>query len=108
AKYAAEEAEHRTDSVSIDVVSDVRTAIQNLATAQQQLILQRATAEFVSRNRDLVEKEYDAGQGSLVRLNEAQRDLIEAQSRLALARVALRQAWHDLRTATAETLRVKE
>jgi outer membrane protein TolC len=104
AKYAAEEAEYRTDSLGIDVVSDVRTAIQNLATAQQQLILQRATAEFVSRNRELVEKEYDAGQGSLVRLNEAQRDLIEAQSRLALARVALRQAWHDLRTATGETL----
>ena len=105
AKYAKEEAEYRTDSLAIEVAADVRTTVQNLATAQQQLLLQRATAELVSRNRDLVEKEYDAGQGSLVRLNEAQRDLIEAQSRLALARVALRLAWHDLRTATGETLR---
>lgn len=105
ARHAAEEAGYRTDTLAIDVAADVRTAVQNLATAQQQLLLQRATAEFVSRNRELVEKEYAAGQGSLVRLNEAQRDLIEAQSRLALARVALRLAWHDLRTATGETLR---
>jgi outer membrane protein TolC len=52
----------------------------------------------------LVEKEYDAGQASLTRLNEAQRDLTAAQSRLALARVTLRRAWHALRTATAESL----
>jgi outer membrane protein TolC len=104
-KYAEAEAEFRSENLEIEVASEVRTAIQNLATAQQQLLLQRATAELVSRNRDLVEKEYDAGQGSLVRLNEAQRDLIAAQSRLAQARVALRQAWHDVRTATAETLR---
>jgi outer membrane protein TolC len=45
-----------------------------------------------------------AGQVSLVRLNEAQRDLIQQQGRLALARVALRQAWHDLRVATGEIL----
>ena len=51
-----------------------------------------------------LEKEYRAGQGSLVRLNEAQRDLTSQQGRLALARVALRLAWHNLRTATAETL----
>ncbi len=104
-KYAEDEAEYRSESLEIEVASDVRTAAQNLSTAQQQLVLQRTTAELVSRNRDLVEKEYDSGQGSLVRLNEAQRDLIAAQSRLALARVALRLAWHDLRTATAETLR---
>jgi len=58
----------------------------------------------VEKNRDLVENEYMAGQVSLVRLNEAQRDLIQQQGRLALARVALRQAWHDLRVATGEIL----
>jgi outer membrane protein TolC len=105
AKYAQREAEYRLHSLAIEVAADVRVALQELATAQQQLLLQRATAEFVRQNRELVEREYAAGQGSLVRLNEAQRDLIEAQSRLAAARVALRLAWHDLRTATGETLR---
>jgi outer membrane protein TolC len=40
------------------------------------------------------------GQGTLVRLTEAQRDLTTAQSRLALALVSLRMAWENLKTAT--------
>jgi outer membrane protein TolC len=63
-------------------------------------MLQRVNADLVRENRDLVEKEYLAGQGSLVRLNEAQRDLSTAQSRLALALVSLRQAWYGLQSET--------
>jgi outer membrane protein TolC len=73
-----------------------------VGSAQQQLLLQRRNAKLVQRNRDLVEKEYKAGVGSLVRLNEAQRDLIRAQVRLASARAALRGAWYDLETATGQ------
>lgn len=58
----------------------------------------------MQQNRDLVEKEFAAGQGSLVRLNEAQRDLVTAQARLALALVSLRLTWHNLRTSTGEIL----
>jgi hypothetical protein len=36
-----------------------------------------------------------------VRLNQAQRDLIETDAGLALARIRLRQAWTDLRAAAA-------
>jgi len=93
-------------AAEIEVASDVRQAIESLEASQDNLKLQRANADYVQRNRDLVEKGYAAGQASLVRLNEAQRDLIEARARLALARVSLRQAWHDLRTATAETLKL--
>jgi outer membrane protein TolC len=75
-----------------------------LTTARDQLILQRENARLVRRNRDLVEKEYAAGQTSLVRLNEAQRDLIQARGRLALARVSLRQAWQGLYAATGKIL----
>jgi hypothetical protein len=60
--------------------------------------------DLVQRTRDLVEKEYNAGQGSLVRLNEAQRDLTTAQSNLALALVGLRQAWVELETRTGNIL----
>lgn len=98
------EAELLALDAELVVASDVRQAVEVLSTAQKELVLQRQTTEFVERNRDLVEREYRAGQGSLVRLNEAQRDLIAQQSRLALARVALRQSWHDLRTATGHVL----
>ena len=104
AKAAKREAEFSLDGAIIAATADVRQAAVYLETSQRELLVQRETTELVERNRELVEKEYRAGQGSLVRLNEAQRDLIAQQSRLALARVALRQSWHDLRTATAETL----
>jgi len=67
-------------------------------------LLQRDNAAFVARNRELVEAEYMAGQTSLALLNQAQRNLVEAQGNLASARVAVRRAWHQLWTATAETL----
>lgn len=104
AKARRTEAENNLESVKIAMVAEVRQALTELAAAQEQLVLQRENADLVQRNRDLVEKEYAAGQISLVRLNEAQRDLTTAQGRLALALVSLRQAWHNLRTATGETL----
>lgn len=104
AKAARSEAEFFYQDAVIQVASDVRQTLEVLTTSQRELILQRETTIHVENNVNLVEKEYREGQGSLVRLNEAQRDLISQRSRLALAQVALRQSWHDLRTATAETL----
>lgn len=104
AKAAQREAEHLLLDAELTAAKEVRRSFQNLQTAYDQLELQRDTTEFVRHNRDLVEKEYNAGQASLVRLNEAQRDLISADGRLALARVSLESARHTLRTATAETL----
>ena len=68
------------------------------------MTLQRENVDLVQRTRDLVEKEYNAGQGSLVRLNEAQKDLTTAQGNLAQALVALRQAWIELETRTGSIL----
>lgn len=104
ARKLREEAEHLLTQAEIDARSDVRTALANLHNAQEQLLLARTTAEYVERNRALVEREYEAGQGALVRLNQAQRDLIEAQARLALARVSLRLSWQQLQSATGEIL----
>jgi outer membrane protein TolC len=104
ARAAVSEAESTLRETRLLVNADVREAYRNLSTNLAQLYLQRENLENTQRNRDLVEKEYQAGQASLVRLNEAQRDLTQAQGRLALARVALRQAWFNLRTATGETL----
>jgi len=104
AKAARSEAERNLQYREIAAVSEVRRAVEGLRAAQEALRIQRANAVYVEKNRDLVEKGYAVGQESLVRLNEAQRDLIQAESSLALARVSLFAAWHALRTATAETL----
>ena len=104
AKFQQREAEENLLASKIEVSEDVQAAVATVRSAQFELELQRRNAALVLENRDLVEKEYQAGQASLVRLNEAQRDLIQAQSRLALARVGLRQALKDLDAATGRIL----
>ena len=83
------------------VASEVRQAVTDVVNAQEQVRLQRANLVTAAENRRIVEAEYDAGKASLVRLNEAQRDLIATEARLASARIRLRQARTDLRSAVA-------
>jgi outer membrane protein TolC len=104
AKYQQKEAEENLRASKLSVASDVQRAVANVITAQNELELQRKNAKLVMENRDLVEKEYQAGQASLVRLNEAQRNLTQAQGRLALARVGLRQAQKNLNASTGRIL----
>jgi len=98
------ELEKRLEELVLSATSDIRSSAALVATAQSQVSLQRENVDLVQRTRDLVEKEYNAGQGSLVRLNEAQKDLTTAQSNLALALVGLRQAWVELETRTGNIL----
>jgi len=70
-------------------VSNIKISIQNIATAQQQLALQTENTHLIEITRNLVQKEFNAGQASLVRLNEAQNDLVTAQGNLSSARVSL-------------------
>ncbi len=104
AKYQQREAEENLVATKIDVSADVQEAVATVRSAQFELELQRRNAALVLENRNLVEKEYQAGQASLVRLNEAQRDLNQAQSRLALARVGLRLSLKNLDAATGRIL----
>jgi TolC family type I secretion outer membrane protein len=98
------ESEKNLENQVLSASSEVRTSAARVVSAQRQVALQRDNAKLVQRTRDLVEKEYNAGQASLVRLNEAQRDLTTALGRLALARAALRQAWFTLETDTSRIL----
>ncbi len=104
AKQAKQEAEHLKTEGRINIATEIRQALSELSSAKEQLLLQRSNAELVLRNRDLVEKEYAAGQASLVRLNEAQNDLVRAQSLLAQSLFSLRQAWDALKAGTAQNL----
>lgn len=104
ARHRQVEFEKNLDDLKLSVVSEIRDSAALVATAQVQLAFQRENVVLVQRTRDLVEKEYNAGQASLVRLNEAQRDLTTAQSNLALALVGLRQAWVELETRSGNIL----
>ncbi|HID01786.1 MAG TPA: TolC family protein, partial [Desulfobacterales bacterium] len=86
------------------VQSEVRQAITRLEQARAQLTLQRASVKLVEQSRDLVEEGYKAGQESLARFNEVQRDLVRTQSRLALSLISLYNNRQALETATGESL----
>jgi len=100
------EARAQKKALEIEVRRNIEKAIAELDAAQRQLKLQKANLALVKQNRDLVEKSYRFGQASLVRLNEAQKELVKAKSRLALARVTLKQAWENLRAQTGEILSI--
>jgi len=89
---AADEAANQLREAELTVLRETRNAVITLKSAQAQLRLQRRNTSLVEQNRSLVEKAYSAGQTSLTRLNEAQRDMVSAQVQLARARVAVRKA----------------
>ena len=86
------------------VVSEVRQYIALLAAAREQVRLQRDSVSLVEENRKLAQNEYEAGASSLVRLNEAQRDLTTTYSRLAQALVSYQLARQRLLAATGKNL----
>ncbi len=99
-REAARSLEHQKNKVQ----AEVRQAIVKLEQARAQLLLQRASVKLVTQTRDLVKEGYKAGQESLSRLNEAQRDLVRTQSRLALSLISLYTNRQGLLTATGESL----
>lgn len=96
------EAERLNRQAMISAASEVRQAIAVFKAAKKQLKLELANMDLVSLTRDLVEKEYSAGQASLVRLNEVQRDFVQARGRLLTARINLRLAKVNLDAAAGE------
>jgi outer membrane protein TolC len=84
------EAVRTREDVELQLGREVQESLAELESARDRLRLERENLGLVRRTRELVLKEYQAGQASLVRLNEAQRDLIAAEGRLALSLVSLR------------------
>ncbi len=104
AKAFRREAVRTLEQQKNKVQSEVRQAITRLEQARAQLKLQRASVKLVEQSRDLVEEGYKAGQESLARLNEVQRDLVRTQSRLAQSLISLYTNRQLLKTATGESL----
>jgi outer membrane protein TolC len=85
----------------IGVVAEVRQAHDNLHQQTVQVAIATETLELVRKTRDLVEEEYKAGNTSLTRLNEAQRDFIVNEAGLVTARINLANARLTLAAVTA-------
>ena len=104
AEQAKREATYTLAGLRNTVASEIRQDLALLAAAQEQVRLQRETVKLVQENRDLAKNEYEAGSASLVRLNEAQRDLTTTHSRLAQALVSYQLASQRLLSATGKNL----
>lgn len=104
-EQAKREAVHTLAGLRNAVAAEVRQDVALLTAAEDQLRLQRETVKLVEENRDLAKNEYEAGESSLVRLNEAQRDLITTYSRLAQAQAGFQLAKQRLLAATGRNLK---
>lgn len=104
AEQARREAVYTLAGLRNAVAAEVRQDLALLASAEEQVRLQRESVSLVEENRNLARKEYEAGESSLVRLNEAQRDLNTTYGRLALALVGYKLAKERLDSAVGRNL----
>lgn len=96
ADWAVEEAAAGARDIELQAQSQLANAITAYIAAVRSEDITRETLELTRENRDLVEAAFRAGQESLLRLNEAQRDYTTAESRAVQARLTREQSWIDL------------
>lgn len=104
AEAARREARHTMEDVALTVKKEVREAVEEIDTAFRQVKLQEETVALTRQSRDLVEEEYRAGKTGVVKLNEAQNNLVSAEGGLVDARVSLLTAWEKIRSVTGTNL----
>ena len=104
ARQAKREAKYAYAELRNSIAAEVQQDITRLTAAREQVRLQRETVELVEENRKLAKSEYEAGSASLVRLNEAQRDLTATYGVLVQALVSYHQARHQLLAAVGRNL----
>lgn len=93
-------AKFQTANLWITVVKEVRGAHDNYIQNVKLAKLFEKTLGLVTKQRDLVAEEYKAGNTELTRLNEAQRDLVSADTDFVIALVNLQNAKAQLLAAT--------
>ena len=76
-------ADYKVAAKWMEVVGEVRAAYANYIQAVKQTRLYENTRNLSAKQRDLVADSYHAGNTELTRLNEAQRDLVQAETNLA-------------------------
>lgn len=96
AEATLREAEAGARAVRLEAQSRLTTTVADYEAAVIREGLARQSLALSLENRDLVETAFRAGQESLLRLNEAQRDYTTAEARAVQARLQREQAWIDL------------
>ena len=76
----------------LNVVAEVRAAYANYIKSVKMTRLYEKTRDLSAKQRDLVDDEYRAGNAELTRLNEAQRDLVQAETNLAASYISIQNA----------------
>ena len=92
-------AEYSVAAQWFTVVGEVRAAYANYVQSVRQTRFYEKIRELSQKQRDLVKEEYSAGNAELTRLNEAQKDLVEAESNLASSYIAVQNAKAQLDSA---------
>ena len=85
-------ADYAVASSWLNVVAEVRAAYANYIKSVKMTKLYEKTRNLSAKQRDLVDDEYRAGNAELTRLNEAQRDLVEAETNLAASYISIQNA----------------
>jgi len=83
----------------ISVVANVRQTYADRKRRAEQMAIYEKNLELVQKTRNLIEEEYKAGNASITRLNEAQRDLVIAETNLSTSIVDLENSKANLDAA---------
>ena len=81
------------------VVGEVRAAYAKYVQSVRQARIHEKNRDLSAQQRDLVDEEYRAGNAELTRLNEAQRDFVQAQTNLASSYISIQNAKAQLDAA---------
>lgn len=84
----------------IAVINEVRQAHQRYAQYEEQLAVTLKKLALVKRTRELVVEQYKAGTTEVVRVNEAQRDVVDAETQVANLLILIVEAKIRLDAAT--------
>ena len=92
AQAAMAVADYQVAAQWFKVVEEVRSAYANYIQNVKKTQLFAKVRDLSAKQRDLVDDEYRAGQAELTRLNEAQRDLVQAETNLASSFINIQNA----------------
>ena len=83
----------------LDVMTEVNDALENCRNTHKQVAIFRSMADWVMEQRNLIYSEYINGRETIARVNQAQSELLEAQSSLVLWIIQSRKAAAQLNAA---------
>ncbi len=94
------QAEYKVASYWISVITEVRQAYDNYNVNVRQARLYKKTLELVKKNRELVAEQYKAGSASIELLNQADKNVVSAETNMASSLINMQNAKAQLDAAT--------